>query len=80
MDKTPPRVHVDRTREIERIATTYVKQGAGMQSDAVAATYERIEAESRYFQVVGELPPPRPKPKELLERLPGSKETPKRKR
>ena len=39
--------HVDRSRDLERMATNYARTGQGRQSDADAATYFRIEAEIR---------------------------------
>jgi hypothetical protein len=39
--------HLDRTREVERIAATYARSGQGRQADADAATYYRLEAEIR---------------------------------
>ena len=50
------KAHMNRTREIERIAIIYAKRGVGLQSDADAATYERLGAEIRYFQATGEVP------------------------
>lgn len=50
--------HLDRTRELERTAIAYAKTAAGTQSDADAATYERINAEVRIFKATGKIPPP----------------------
>ena len=61
------KAHVDRTRELERVAIRYAKMGVGDVADADAATYERIEAEIRYFQTAGKAPPPPSKPLERLE-------------
>ncbi|HWG46484.1 MAG TPA: hypothetical protein VN688_27225 [Gemmataceae bacterium] len=54
------KAHVDRTREVERLAIMHAKTGQGMQSDADAATYDRISAEIRFFQAAGKLPSPPP--------------------
>ncbi len=61
LDKPKDRIaalqaHVDRTREVERIVSTYAKRGVGRTSDADAATYERINAEIRFFQASGKAP------------------------
>lgn len=37
--------HLDRTREIERVAINFAKSGQGRQADADAATFYRVEAE-----------------------------------
>ncbi|HEY7310123.1 MAG TPA: RNA polymerase sigma factor [Gemmataceae bacterium] len=48
------KAHVERTRELEQMLTAFAKTGQGKVSDAAAATYERINAEIRYFQATGE--------------------------
>jgi RNA polymerase sigma factor (sigma-70 family) len=55
--------HVDRTRELEHLAIAYARTGQGRPSDADAATYERVNAEIRFFQVTGKLPAPAPETK-----------------
>lgn len=52
------KAHLDRTREVERMAIAYVKAGGARQSDAESATYERIDAEIRIFEATGKIPPP----------------------
>jgi uncharacterized protein (TIGR03067 family) len=44
------REHLDRTREVERTTVNYAKIGQGRQTDADAATYYRLEAETRLFK------------------------------
>jgi hypothetical protein len=44
------RAHLDRTREVERMAINYAQTGQGRQADADAATYYRLEAEIRLFK------------------------------
>jgi outer membrane biosynthesis protein TonB len=51
------KAHVNRTRELERLLTAFAKRGQGKTSDAAAATYERINAEIKYFEATGELLP-----------------------
>lgn len=63
------KAHVDRTREVERSAINQAKMGVGSDADADAATYERLNAEIRYFQAAGEAPPPSPPPPCGLEKL-----------
>ena len=41
------REHLDRTREVERMAAARARAGQGLQADADAATYFRLEAEIR---------------------------------
>jgi hypothetical protein len=41
------RTHLDRAREVERIATNFARAGQGRQADADAATYFRLQAEIR---------------------------------
>ena len=41
------RDHLDRTREVERFAAAQAQAGQGLQADADAATYFRLEAEIR---------------------------------
>ena len=52
------KAHLDRTREVERMAIAYFKTGHARQSDADAATYRRINAEVRIYQATGKIPPP----------------------
>ena len=54
------KAHVERTRELEQMLTAFAKTGQGKVSDAAAATYERVNAEIRYFEATGELPPKAP--------------------
>jgi hypothetical protein len=51
--------HLARTREVERITTTYAKAGQGRQSDADAATYYRLDAEIRLRKAGDEVEPPK---------------------
>lgn len=55
--------HIDRTREVERIAIANANRGIGRQADAHAATYERLNGEIRYFEAAGKVPPPPEKKK-----------------
>lgn len=55
--------HVDRTREVERIAITVAKMGAFWASDVHLATYERLNAEIHYFEATGKAPSPPPEAK-----------------
>jgi RNA polymerase sigma factor (sigma-70 family) len=57
------KAHVERTRDVDRMMATYAATGLGKKEDADAATYDRVRAEIRYFQVTGEMPPPRKKDK-----------------
>jgi hypothetical protein len=50
--------HVDRTRQIEQLAKANVQFAAGTSTSVIAATYERINAEIRYFEETGKTPPP----------------------
>jgi hypothetical protein len=63
------KAHVDRTRIIEQFAIRVVKFARGTQADVKAATYERINAEIRYYEETGKEPPPPPKEKEPDEKL-----------
>jgi RNA polymerase sigma factor (sigma-70 family) len=54
------KAHVERTREWEQLLLAYEKTGTVRKSDAAVGTYERTDAEIRYFQATGELPPPSP--------------------
>jgi hypothetical protein len=49
--------HLDRTREVERVAVTYAKSGQGRQADADAATYYRLEVEIRLLKEGAETRP-----------------------
>lgn len=51
------KAHVNRTRELERLLATHARIGQGKTSDAAAATYERTNAEIRYFEATGKLLP-----------------------
>ena len=42
--------HLDRAREVEKIAVGFARTGQGRQADADAATYYRLEAEIRHFK------------------------------
>jgi hypothetical protein len=42
--------HLNRTREVERVAVGHARTGQGRQADAEAATYYRLEAEIRLFK------------------------------
>jgi hypothetical protein len=57
--------HMDRTREVEQIFFRMADVGVGRIVDAHAATYERLNAEIRFFEATGEVPPP---PRILLEK------------
>jgi RNA polymerase sigma factor (sigma-70 family) len=58
------KAHVERTRDVERMAVKYAATGLGRQEDADAATYYRARAEIRYIQATGEMPPPQKENKE----------------
>ena len=58
--------HVDRTRQIEQIAIAQVESARSSQFNVHKASYERINAEIRYFQETGKIPPP-PAKEVLLE-------------
>lgn len=58
------KAHVDRTRLIEQLAIAGVNHARGSPFDVHKASYERINAEIRYFQETGKVPPPPPKSKE----------------
>ena len=45
--------HLDRTRDVERMAVGYAKSGQGRQADADAATYYRLDAEIRLVHETG---------------------------
>jgi hypothetical protein len=51
------KAHVNRTREVERMLIVYATTGQSKESDAAAGTYDRVNAEIRYFQATGKLPP-----------------------
>jgi len=61
--------HMERTRESEQLALHEALAGVGKQSDADAATYERLGADLRYFRVTGAIPlqPDEMKSKEIRE-------------
>ncbi len=44
------KAHVERMKELEKIATVYAKTGQGRESDAQAATYSRLDAEIRLLE------------------------------
>jgi hypothetical protein len=52
--------HVERTREVERLSIASWKMGRLMAVDADAASYERFNAEIRYYEATGKAPPPLP--------------------
>ncbi len=53
------RDHLDRAREVERLAAGLAKSGQGRQADADAATYYRLEAEIRLSAEGAEPRPPK---------------------
>ena len=58
-NKRPDRVaalkaHLERAKELEKIATTYVKAGQGRELDVQGAIYFRIDAEIRLLQATSE--------------------------
>lgn len=59
--------HLERTREVERIAAALAKTGQGRQSDADAATFFRLDAEIRLIKEGG-MPQPAKEPKEKQEK------------
>jgi hypothetical protein len=61
------RDHLDRTREVERLAGNFARAGQGRQADVEAATYFRLEAEIRLFKE-GVEPGPAKEPKEKREK------------
>lgn len=63
------KAHVDRTRKVEQMAMAIEKFAGATTADIKAATYERLNAEIRYFEETGKTPPPPdneelPKPQE----------------
>lgn len=71
------KAHVERTRDLERITIVLAKMGSARDSDIHLLTYDRLNAEIRYCEATGKLPPPfpntkkvLPKPDEKGERLP----------
>jgi hypothetical protein len=55
--------HVDRTREVERLSIATWKMRRLMAVDADAASYERLNAEIRYYEATGKSQPPLPEVK-----------------
>jgi hypothetical protein len=48
------KAHLERAKELEKIATMYAKTGQARESDAQGATYLRIDAEIRLLQATSE--------------------------
>jgi hypothetical protein len=57
---------VDRTREVERLSIATWKMRRLMVVDVDAASYERINAEIRYYEAKGKASPPLPAVKSEL--------------
>jgi len=54
--------HLERLRRLEKVAIQHARVGQLHQRDADAATYYRVDAEIRLFQVTGKMPPPAKEP------------------